>query len=217
MVKSERLRLNGETSMNIGRAFSFTFQDSAWIKKILILAVLFLIPIVGWLIIAGYVLRLLKNVIDGVPNPLPEWDNWGGDFAGGLKVLVVGLLWGIPLWIASAVLQSANSWLFDFIAWLLGVAWGAVQMSALGDLARNGNIADALNARPFKRVIENFNVWLLYIIGAFIFSIFAVIGLVGIIIGIILTLAIAIVATTHLGGQAYRLSEGDSLPAAPRF
>lgn len=203
--------------MDIGRAFSFTFQDSAWIRKILILAVLVFIPIIGWLLIGGYILRLLKNVIDGVPHPLPEWDNWGGDLAGGLKVFVVGLLWGIPLWILSGLLQIGDSWFMDFVTWILGVVWGAVQMSALGDLARNGNIADALNARPLQRVLNNFNAWLVYIVGAFIFSIFAMIGLIGLIIGIVVTIAIAAVASTHLGGQAYRISEGNALPAAPRF
>lgn len=203
--------------MSIGRSFSFAFQDPAWLRKILILAVMFLIPIVGWLIIGGYLLRLLKNAIEGVPNPLPEWDNWGGDFAGGLKLLVVGFVWGIPLWIISWILRSADFWLLDFIAWLAGIAWGAVQMSAFGDLSRNGNIADALKARPFQRVINNLNVWIIYMIGAFIFSLFALVGLIGLVIGIVFTIALAVVASTHLGAQAYRLSEGDTIQTAPRF
>jgi hypothetical protein len=55
------------------------------------------------------------------------------------------------------------------------------------------------------------------VIGAFVFSIFALVGLVGLIIGIVFTLAIAAVASIHLGAQAYRLSEGDAIVAAPRF
>ena len=107
--------------MDIGRAFSFVFQDPAWIRKILLLAVMFFIPIIGWLIIGGYTLRLLRNVIDGVPQPLPEWDNWGGDLGGGLKVLVVGIVWGIPIWIITGVLDSGGSWILGFISWLLSV------------------------------------------------------------------------------------------------
>jgi hypothetical protein len=203
--------------MSIGRSFSFAFQDPAWLKKVLILAVMFLIPIFGWLIIGGYLLRLLKNAIEGVPNPLPEWDNWGGDFAGGLKIVVVAFVWGIPIWILTGVLRSADFFLLDFVAWIASLAWGAVQLSAFGDLSRNGNIADALNAKPFNRVINNLNVWVVYVIGAFVFSIFALVGLVGLIIGIVFTLAIAAVASIHLGAQAYRLSEGDAIVAAPRF
>jgi hypothetical protein len=203
--------------MNIGRSFSFIFQDPSWFKKVLILAVLFFIPIFGWLIIGGYLLRLVRNVINGVHQPLPEWDNWGGDLAGGLKVLVVGFIWGIPIWIITGILNSGDSWLLSTLASVVSIAYGAVQMSAMGDLAVKGNIADALNAGPLKRVLNNFSVWMIYVIGAFIFAIFSLFGLIGLIIGIVITLAIALAATCHLGAQAYRLSEGDSLPAAPRF
>ena len=203
--------------MDIGRAFSFVFQDPAWIRKILLLAVMFFIPIIGWLIIGGYTLRLIKNVIDGVPQPLPEWDNWGGDLGGGLKVLVVGIVWGIPIWIITAVLDSGDSWLLGFVSWLLSVGWSAVQMSAMGDLARAGNIADAFSMKVVNRVLNNFPIWIVYILGTFVFGIFALIGLIGLIIGIVITASIAIAATAHLGGQAYRLSEGAAVPAQPRF
>lgn len=203
--------------MNIGQAFSFTFQDPAWIRKIIILAVLFFIPIIGWLLIGGYLLRLLRNVINGEPQPLPEWDNWGGDIANGLKVFVVGLIWGIPLWIVSWILNSGDTWLLSTISSLISIAYGAVQMSAMGDLARNGNIADALNAGPLKRVLNNFSIWIVYIVGAFIFALFSLVGLIGLIIGIFLTLAIALSATIHLGAQAYRLSEGQAAPEVARF
>ncbi|MCC6703300.1 MAG: DUF4013 domain-containing protein [Thermomicrobiales bacterium] len=203
--------------MNIGQAFSFTFQDPAWIRKILILAVLFFIPIIGWLIIGGYLLRLLRNVINGDPQPLPEWDDWGGDIAGGLKALVVGFIWGIPLWIITGVLNSGDSFLLSLISSLVSIVYGTIQLSAMGDLARNGNIADALNARPLQRVLNNFSIWLVYIVGAFIFALFSLVGLIGLVIGIVFTLAIALSATMHLGGQAYRLSEGQAAPVAARF
>jgi len=203
--------------MDIGRAFSFIFKDPSWFKKILILALLFLVPIIGWLMVGGYTLRLLKNVIDGVDQPLPEWDDWGGDLAGGFKAFLVGLIWGIPIWILTFVLNLGDSFILGAIAWLISVGWSAVTMSAMGDLARRGDIGDAFNARVIKRVTSNIPLWLVYILGAFVFSLFALIGLIGLIIGVIFTGAIAIAASTHLGGQAYRLSEGESAPVAPRF
>lgn len=203
--------------MDIGRAFSFIFQDPAWIRKIIILAVLFLVPIIGWLLIGGYALRLLKNVINGEAQPLPEWDDWGGDLAGGFKAFLVGLVWSIPLFIVTWVLDSGDSFILGAISWLISVGWSAVTMSAIGDLSRKGDLADAFNMRVIKRVTGSFPVWLVYIVGAFVFSLFALIGLIGLIIGVIFTGAIALAASTHLGGQAYRLSEGESVPATPRF
>ena len=90
-------------------------------------------------------------------------------------------------------------------------------MSAMGDLARAGNIADAFSMKVVNRVLNNFPIWIVYILGTFVFGIFALIGLIGLIIGIVITASIAIAATAHLGGQAYRLSEGAAVPAQPRF
>ncbi len=203
--------------MEVGRAVSFIFQDPSWIKKVLIAGVLVFIPIIGWLLIAGYVLRLIHNVIVGSPSPLPEWDNWGGDLAGGLKVLVVTIIWGIPLWILQAIDAASDSSLLAFIVWVISVLWSAVNMSAITDLAREGNIADALNARPLTRVLNNLGVYLVYVIASTVFTFVAMIGLIGFIIGVVFTLAIAGFASAHLGAQAYRQAEGRGAVPAARF
>jgi hypothetical protein len=203
--------------MEVGRAVSFIFQDPRWVVKVLILGVLFLVPIIGWLLIGGYLLRLIRNVIDGNPTPLPEWNDWGGDIAGGLKGFVVGFIWGIPMWIVNGIDQSSDSALIGLMAWAISVLWSAVQMSALSDLARNGNIADALNLRPFNRVINNLGIYLVYALATILFTFLAVIGLIGLIIGVIFTAAIAAMAISHLGAQAYRQAEGQGTVPAPRF
>jgi uncharacterized membrane protein SpoIIM required for sporulation len=203
--------------MEIGRAISFIFQDPRWITKVLICGVLFLVPIIGWLLIGGYMLRLVHNVMIGDSQPLPEWNNWGGDLAGGLKAFVVYFIWGIPLWIVQGIDRSVDSALLALIAAVISFLWGAVNMSAISDLARDGNIADALNLRPLNRVINNLGVYLLYAIATFVFGLLALVGLIGLVIGVIFTLAIAIMAGSHLGGQAYRQAEGMGAVPAPRF
>ena len=96
--------------MDIQKAFTFITDDEAWIQKLaigvgvilasVILSVI-LVGILGFLILAGYTIRLLQNVRDGVPKPLPEWDDWGGDLSRGFKYAIVGLIWGLPLIIFS--------------------------------------------------------------------------------------------------------------------
>jgi hypothetical protein len=203
--------------MDIGRSISFIFEDRSWIVKILILGVFFLIPVIGWLLIGGYLLRLLANVINGEPNPLPEWNNWGGDIAGGLKAFVVALIWGIPSWILQAIASAADSAIFSLIGWLIGILFSAIVLSALGDLALSGNLADAFNRKPFDRVVQNLNFWAIVIVMDFVFSILALVGLIGFVIGVIFTLAIAVTAQMHLAGQAYRLSEGRGSVVTRRF
>ncbi len=93
--------------MDIGRSFTFMFDDEKWIEKIAIGGLLFLtvaIPLVNiftGLVIIGYTLRLLKNVADGDPTPLPAWDDWGGDWMKGLMVVLAAIIYSIPIILVS--------------------------------------------------------------------------------------------------------------------
>ncbi len=89
--------------MDIGRSFTFMFDDEKWIEKIAIGGLLFLtvaIPLVNiftGLVIIGYTLRLLRNVAAGDPTPLPAWDDWGGDWMRGLMVVLAAIIYSIPI------------------------------------------------------------------------------------------------------------------------
>lgn len=92
--------------MNIGKSFSFVFEDPRWLTKVgigtlvLILASLLspiLIGILGYFIIAGYGLEVLRNVRKGELYPMPEWrDRWGEWLVLGVKAVVAVLVWSLP-------------------------------------------------------------------------------------------------------------------------
>ena len=96
--------------MDIGKALTFFQDDPRWKEKIgigtgvvlvsLILSTV-LIGVVGFFIVAGYCVRLLQNVRDGDPTPLPEWDQWGDDLVRGFKLAVVEFVWALPLIVVS--------------------------------------------------------------------------------------------------------------------
>jgi len=71
------------------RAFQFSFEDNSWVAKFAITIVLAIIPFVGWFIIAGYMLRVTRNIIFGIET-LPEYDDWGGDLTRGFIAAVGG-------------------------------------------------------------------------------------------------------------------------------
>ncbi|ABO35948.1 conserved hypothetical protein [Methanococcus maripaludis C5] len=73
--------------MDFERAFKFPTDDPNWIKKVVIGAVLSLIPIVNF-ISFGYALELLKNIIDS-KEELPEWSEFGGKFVKGLVAFII--------------------------------------------------------------------------------------------------------------------------------
>lgn len=128
--------------MDVGKSFTFMFEDPNWIAKlaigggIILLGVLFswlVIPaIAATAIVVGYALIVTRNVYDGNPTPLPEWSNIGDMFVKGITALVGVLIWSIPLIVLSCCI------------WLVAAATGgagtttdtgsAQSMSALGGL-----------------------------------------------------------------------------------
>ncbi len=92
--------------MDFGKAFTFMFEDPRWTVKLGIgtlvgLASILLSPIliglVPALMLLGYSLDTGRNVIKRVEHPLPEWEDWGGLFVRGLKLMVAFLVWMLPL------------------------------------------------------------------------------------------------------------------------
>ena len=76
-------------TVDFGRCFGFVVKDPDWIKKVLIggAFVLLSMVIVGLFFVAGYWVRVLRRVAAGDPLPLPEWDDLGGIFSDGLKLV----------------------------------------------------------------------------------------------------------------------------------
>ncbi len=82
--------------MDIGKSLSFMFDDEKGVRKLLIGGLINLVPIVN-LATWGYTIRTLKNVADGSSQPLPDWDDLGGDLLKGLLLMVAGLIYALPL------------------------------------------------------------------------------------------------------------------------
>src|SRR5438132_12450645 len=81
------------------KPLGFVFDDPRWIPKVLLGGVFALASIVfiGIFFIYGYLARLVRNVIDGVEPPLPEWDDLGEFFYEGLRLFAVGLVYALPI------------------------------------------------------------------------------------------------------------------------
>lgn len=85
--------------MDIGKSFTFMFEDKDWIAKIGIggLIVLFSFLIIPIPLLVGYALRVTRNVADGHPTPLPEWNDFGNMFVQGLMAIIGAIIWFIPV------------------------------------------------------------------------------------------------------------------------
>jgi hypothetical protein len=88
--------------MDIGKSFSFPFEDEKWLSKSLIGVIVAIIPIVNfaW---GGYLIDLLKAVVNDDPKPLPEWSNFGDKFTKGLFLVAASIVYAIPLLILACI------------------------------------------------------------------------------------------------------------------
>lgn len=82
--------------MNINKAFSFPFEDKQWISKLGIGAIISMVPILNfaW---SGYLVGILRNVVDNEAEPLPNWDNFEKKFMDGLILFGAGLVYSLPI------------------------------------------------------------------------------------------------------------------------
>jgi hypothetical protein len=85
-----------EVLMDIGRSFTYMFEDQDWLKKILIGGVVNLIPIVNFAS-TGYFIEAIRNTAEGRELPLPEWDDFGGKFMKGLMAAIAGFIYALPI------------------------------------------------------------------------------------------------------------------------
>lgn len=81
--------------MDISKSFTFQFDDRRWTTKLGLGILISLVPILNFAI-SGYVAQLVRNVMDGAPETLPDWDDLGKKFTDGVILLAAGLVYALP-------------------------------------------------------------------------------------------------------------------------
>jgi hypothetical protein len=214
--------------MEFGKAFSFPFEDQDWIKKLGIAGLLMIIPIVGWLAVAGWGIEITRRVIQREPHPLPDWSNFGDYLMKGLMVWVVGFVYSLPLILISACQQGAAVFLqngdggdtittaitvlsifFGCITFFFSIILGLVLPAAYGKLAVTGQIGPALRfGEVIGMVRKTPTPFLICLLGSIAASIVGALGIIVCIIGAFFTYAYAMIINAHLWGQAYNEASG---------
>ncbi len=96
--------------MDIGKSFTYMFDDEKWLMKILLGGIIGIVPILNF-VVYGYMLDATKNVAEGRALPLPEWgEDFGGKFVKGLLAVIIGVVYAIPIWVIMCL-----SWLVTLI------------------------------------------------------------------------------------------------------
>lgn len=92
--------------MDVGKSFSYQFEDEKWLSKLFIGALVSAVPILNFAF-AGYMVDMLRNVEQRAARPLPEWTEFGEKFVKGFWLFLAGLIYAIPAIIIGCIPFSA--------------------------------------------------------------------------------------------------------------
>ena len=88
--------------MDIGKSFSYPFEDKQWASKMGLGAVISLVPILNFAM-TGYMIDIVRNMMNDVQEPLPTWDDLGKKFMDGLMLVLAGLVYALPIIVLSCL------------------------------------------------------------------------------------------------------------------
>jgi hypothetical protein len=215
--------------MDIGKSFTFVFDDEQWITKILIAAAIMLLGILfSWVLLiplilamamlGGYSVEITRRVIQGNPNALPEWDDWGKLMTDGLKVVVIGIVYALPVIILSICLgipigvlsENAEelSTVFGLLLSCLNFLWAIVMSIVLPAAIAFYAVHDELSAafrfgEIFAFVRDNIVPYLITFVMSWVASLIGSLGSIVCGVGWLVTAPYGLMVTGHLYGQAY--------------
>ncbi|MFQ5945606.1 MAG: DUF4013 domain-containing protein, partial [Anaerolineae bacterium] len=189
--------------MDVGKSFTYVFEDEKWISKIVIGGLISLVPIVN-LAAWGYFLETLRRVAEGEKHPLPDWGEFGDFFVKGLVFFIAIFAYALPaiflgfcVAIFSAIAGDGRgagglfviftlplACLIFFYALALAVFWPAIAIS----YASSGQFAGAFAWGWMYRLIrDNLGSYLVAVVMSWIAGIIASVGVIACFIGVIFT------------------------------
>jgi len=195
--------------MDIGKSFSYPFEDDSWLSKLLIGALVSAVPVLNfaWL---GYIADLIKNVMDSASRPLPEWGDFGNKFVKGLLLWLAGVVYSLPALVFACIplgfvfltVPSENSDLQDTLAAAftgIGLILGCIILiyalalsfyfpAVYINFARKETLGSCFEFGEIMRIVSTntsryLTAWLVSIVAGIVVGI--ILGIVGAVVGLI--------------------------------
>jgi Sec-independent protein secretion pathway component TatC len=220
--------------MDVGKSFSFVFEDDQWITKILLAAAILLLGILfSWLLLiplilafallSGYGVEITRRVLHGQISGLPEWDNWGQLIADGIKVIVIGIVYALPMIILSIcmgipigilsenaeALSTLFSVLLSLVSILYAIAMSIVLPAAVAFYVAHDDLGAAFRfGEVFAFVRDSLSTYLITFLMSWVAQFIGQLGSIICGVGWLVTVPYAYMVTGHLYGQAYLEGQG---------
>jgi hypothetical protein len=218
--------------MDFGKAFSFVFEDEDWLKKIAVGGLLSLIPVIGIFVVLGWGVEITKRVINGDPEVLPDWSDFGGYLTRGFMVFLVAFIYLLPVILLQAcsslpyLYEAADETLLTIFT-IVTVCFGCLTTiysigaylllpAAIARYAATGEVSAAFKlGEVFKMVKNNIGTYAMVLLGGIVASLVASLGVIACGIGVLFTSVYSFAINGHLWGQAYNVSgSGTALDSA---
>lgn len=208
------------------KPLTFVFEDPQWIQKLLMGALFSLasVVLIGIFFVNGYLARLVRNVVDGLERPLPEWTDLGDMFAEGAMLFVAALLYMIPLFFlvflmfpfsvltnidnpATEILGGGALVILSIVLMPVGLAVAVWVPAALLHAAVRRDFRAAFEFRVIGSFLKNnaLNYVLAYL-DWLVARMAAPLGLALCCVGVFVTSFWSMAVAAHAFGQVYRLS-----------
>ncbi|WP_129628883.1 DUF4013 domain-containing protein [Candidatus Oscillochloris fontis] len=220
--------------MDIGRAFSFVFEDEEWITIILIGGLIMLVPILGQIVLLGFLFETARNVVMGQSRPLPRWNHLGETFTNGLPTFVIQIVYSLPVLLLvcafscflmlsggamgrneDAIAGMAMLSMFCFMPLMLIIALvlQPITLAAMVRHIQTGELSPALKVGDVIAMVRsNLSGWLILWLLQILCGLVASVGSVAFGVGALFTSVYAAAVFGHLLGQMTQ----QTLPAGMR-
>jgi len=205
--------------MDIGKAFTYIFDDEKWLTKVLFGGLFTILSsvLIGIPFILGYMVETLRNVAADEPSPLPEWSDLGEKFTRGLSLAIALLIYSIPLiifiCIATFIAGRADdgtiaglvSTCFSCLYALYGLAFAVITPAIIMRYAATGEIMAAFQfGEIISLITQNLGNYIIAVILFFVANFVASFGVILCGVGVFFTSFWADLVMAHLLGQVYR-------------
>lgn len=176
----------------LGDSFEYTKEAliDKWTRWFLLIICAIIFPLFG-----GYSVRIMSGA-----KPAPELENWGSLFIDGIKLIVIGLIYAIPIMIVAflvfggaimALASGSNSVAVAGVAGLLGgslivlilaLIIGLISIMGMIRFSRTGSMGEAFNFSAIFETIGKIG-WMHYIIAVVVMVV--ILGVISVILGMI--------------------------------
>lgn len=136
--------------LRIKNALLYFFRSDRWFTKLLALYGLLFVPIIGWMAIAGYYIRITKRWIDEEYEGLPDFSDFSALIIGGLMLFIISILYSLPQAVIAFIPCFGN-----ILSTLYSLILMIVFPYLISQIASEGTLSNSLlDFKTIRRFIE---------------------------------------------------------------